>query len=223
MNFEILSKTKLFDGLSTNEIFEIFKKVSFFERNYQKGEIIFEEGEELVFIGIVLEGKVDVVHISFSGKEYVINTLGPGETFGEAVVFSSKNYLPATIVSKDKTKILLLQKNDIIKLTQSSERILRNYLRILSDRLLMANKRLKEATLMTLRQKICNYLLEEAKRQKSLKIVLPISKENLAEFLGVQRPSLSRELFKMEEEGMIIVDGKTIKIVDIERIENEVY
>jgi len=91
-------------------------------------------------------------------------------------------------------------------------------LRILSDRILLLNKRLKESVL-TLRQKICGFLIEEYKKQRDLRIRLPFPKKKLAEILNVERPSLSRELRKMREEGLVDFDREVIVIKDLSRLE----
>ncbi|AEH51424.1 Crp/Fnr family transcriptional regulator [Pseudothermotoga thermarum] len=223
MNFSKLICSKLFNGLNEKEIFEELKKVSFIQKTFHEGETIFHEGEELLFIGLIVEGSVDVVHVSISGKQYKITTLSQGDTIGEAVLFSSHSHIPATVVAREKSFILFFDKSAITKLIRNNERILRNYLRILSDRILMMNKRLKESTLMNLRQRICNYLLEQYKKTKSLTIELPSSKEDLAELFGVHRPSLSRELIRMRDEGIIDFHGRTIKIQDLEKVEDIVY
>ncbi len=223
MNFHSLACSKLFSGLNEQEIFEELKKISFVQKTFHKDETVFQEGEELLFIGVIIEGSVDVVHVSASGKQYKITTLRQGDTIGEAVLFSSHSQVPATVVAKEETFILFLDKIAITKLVRNNERILRNYLRILSDRILMMDRRLKESVLMNLRQRICNYLLEQYKKTKSLSIELPSSKEDLAELFGVHRPSLSRELIRMRDEGMIDFQGRTIKIQDLEKIETMVY
>ncbi len=223
LNLSRLAESKLFKGLTEEELFDELRRISFLQKTFREGETIIQEGEELLFIGLIVEGSVNIVHISPSGKQYKITTLKQGDTIGEAIVFSANSQAPASVVAEEKTCILFFDKNAIMKLIRSNERILRNYLRILSDRILMMAKRLKESTLMTLRQKICNYILEEYKRKRSLTIQLSSTKEQLAELFAVERPSLSRELIKMRDEGIIDFAGKTIRIIDLEKIEDIVY
>ncbi|WP_039763565.1 Crp/Fnr family transcriptional regulator [Caldicellulosiruptor sp. F32] len=223
MNYSKLSKTKLFKGIEENDIERLLCGCSLVQKSFEKDEIIAFEGDECTSIGLILDGMVDIKKASASGKEYTITTLLPGDTFGEAVVFSSSNFFPAMVVAKCNTTILFIPKEAIINMSKKCERFLHNYLNILSDRILLLNSKLKESTLVTLRQKICNFLLEEFKKQKSLKIKLSLSKQELAEKFNVQRPSLSRELIKMREEGLIDFWGKEIWIKNLERIEDCLY
>jgi len=223
MNYSKLSETKLFRGIEESSIERLLSGCNIAQKSFEKDEIIVFEGDECISIGIILEGMVDIKKVSTSGKEYTITTLLPGDTIGEAVIFSSSNSFPATVVAKSKTTILFIPKDTIINLSKKSEKFLHNFLNILSDRILLLNSKLKESTLTTLRQKICNFLLEEYKKQKSLKIKLLLSKQELAERFNVQRPSLSRELIKMREEGLIDFWGKEIWIKNLERIEEYLF
>lgn len=106
---------------------------------------------------------------------------------------------------------------------KKNEKFLHNFLNLLSDRILLLNTKLKENTLSTLRQKICNFLIEEYKKQKTTKLKLNLTKQELAKIFNVQRPSLSRELIKMKEEGLIDFWGKEIWVKDLEKIEEYLY
>ncbi|WAM33075.1 Crp/Fnr family transcriptional regulator [Caldicellulosiruptor morganii] len=223
MNYSKLSETKLFRGIEKSSIERLLSDCNVVQKSFEKDEIIVFEGDECTSIGIILEGLVDIKKVLSSGKEYTITTLYPGDTFGEAVIFSSSNTFPAMVIAKCRTVILFLSKESIINLSKKSERFLYNFLNILSDRILLLNSKLKESTFITLRQKICNFLLEEYKKQKSFKIKLPLSKYELAEKFNVQRPSLSRELIKMREEGLIDFWGKEIWIKNLEKIEDYLF
>lgn len=223
MDYFKLSKAKLFRGMEENSIEMLLSSCKTVQKSFEKDEIILFEGDECTSIGLILEGMVDIKKVSTSGKEYTITTLNPGDTFGEAVIFSSSNSSPAMVVAKSYTTVLFIPKETIIALCKRSEKFLYNFLNILSDRILLLNSKLKESTLTTLRQKICNFLLEEYKKQKSLKIKLLLSKQELAEKFNVQRPSLSRELIKMREEGLIDFWGKEIWIKNLEKIEKCLY
>ena len=187
-------------------------------KTHDAGEVIALEGEVCDFIGVILEGEVEVKRVTSSGREYTLTVLTKGETFGEAIVFSSANVFPATIIARTKTTILHVPKSTVVKLCRENEEFLQDFLRILSDRILLLNKRLKESVL-TLRQKICGFLIEEYKKQRDLRIRLPFPKKKLAEILNVERPSLSRELRKMREEGLVDFDREVIVIKDLSRLE----
>ncbi|WAM35241.1 Crp/Fnr family transcriptional regulator [Caldicellulosiruptor acetigenus] len=223
MHLERVCQSKLFKMMDQSEIKEILDSFHILKKDFEKDQVIVLEGDECSFIGLILSGMIEVKKSSVSGKEYTITTLTQGDTFGEAVIFSSANTFPATIVSKTKTEVIFIPKHAIIKMCKKNEKFLYNFLNLLSDRILLLNTKLKENTLSTLRQKICNFLIEEYKKQKTTKLKLNFTKQELAKIFNVQRPSLSRELIKMKEEGLIDFWGKEIWIKDLEKIEEYLY
>lgn len=223
MHLERVCQSKLFKMMDQGEIKEILDSFHILKKDFEKDQVIVLEGDECSFIGLILSGMIEVKNSSVSGKEYTITTLSQGDTFGEAVIFSSANTFPATIVSKTKTEVIFIPKHAIIEMCKKNEKFLYNFLNLLSDRILLLNTKLKENTLSTLRQKICNFLIEEYKKQKTTKLKLNFTKQELAKIFNVQRPSLSRELIKMKEEGLIDFWGKEICIKDLEKIEEYLY
>ncbi|ADQ46381.1 transcriptional regulator, Crp/Fnr family [Caldicellulosiruptor kronotskyensis 2002] len=223
MHLERVRQSKLFKMMDQSEIKEILDTFHILKKDFEKDQVIVLEGDECSFVGLILSGMVEVKKSSVSGKEYTITTLSQGDTFGEAVIFSSANTFPATIVSKTKTEVIFIPKHAIIEMCKKNEKFLHNFLNLLSDRILLLNTKLKENTLSTLRQKICNFLIEEYKKQKTTKLRLNLTKQELAKIFNVQRPSLSRELIKMKEEGLIDFWGKEIWIKDLEKIEEHLY
>lgn len=214
-----LDKCVLFKNISKEEIEALLKEISYNINTYKKDKIIALEESKCTCLGIILEGKVEVQKIFPSGKVIALNTFGEGNIFGEALVFSEKNVYPSTIVSINNTKIMFVQKNDIIQLCSRSDKFLNNFMTVLSDRILMLSGKIRNLSYETIRKKIVNVLLEEYKKQKTVFLTLPYSRKKMAEILDVQRPSLSRELIKMKEEGIIDFDKNVIKIVDLELLE----
>jgi len=223
MQYEKVCQSKLFKMMDQSEIKEILDSFHILKKDFEKDQVIVLEGDECSFIGLILSGMVEVKKSSVSGKEYTITTLSQGDTFGEAAIFSSANTFPATIVSKTRTEVIFIPKHAIIEMCKKNEKFLHNFLNLLSDRILLLNTKLKENTLSTLRQKICNFLIEEYKKQKTTKLKLNLTKQELAKIFNVQRPSLSRELIKMKEDGLIDFWGKEIWIKNLEKIEDYLY
>ncbi|WP_352404596.1 Crp/Fnr family transcriptional regulator [Sporanaerobacter acetigenes] len=214
-----LDKCVLFKNISKEEIETLLKETSYNINTYKKNEIIALEENKCSNLGIILEGKVEVQKIFPSGKVIALNTFEEGNIFGEALVFSKKNVYPSTIVSINNTKIMFVQKDDIIKLCSINDKFLNNFMTVLSDRILMLSGKIRNLSYETIRKKIVNVLLEEYKKQKTVFLTLPYSRKKMAEILNVQRPSLSRELINMKEEGIIDFDKNVIKIVDLELLE----
>lgn len=171
-------------------------------------------------LGILLNGLLEVQSLYPSGKSLTLNRLKPGEIFGEVILFSKSKKFPSTIEAIEESKIMFIKKSDLMNCLTNCNRFMENFLELLSDRLLMLNKKIKMLTMENIRQKIGDFLREEYKKQKSHIIKVPFSRLEMAEHMGIQRPSLSRELSRMREEGIIEFDKEFIVIKDLEDLNN---
>lgn len=135
---------------------------------------------------------------------------------GENLLFSHRNFYPMTITAKCDTEILQIKRELIMKLCQENMKFLNGFLQSASDKTLILMGKIKTLALKTIRQCIIEFLLYEYHVQKSTTIKLNMTKKELAEKIGVQRPSLSRELNKMRKDGLIIYDPKQITITDVD-------
>lgn len=210
----------LFKEIDEDKISKLLHNVECKVKSYLKGEIVATEGEVCSKIGIVIEGAVEAQKIYASGKIVTIDKLNVGNTFGEAIIFSNTNKYPATIMSSNSSKVLFINKEDIIRLCSMEEKVLNNFMNILSNKILMLNKKIKNMSYKTLRQKIAGFIFDEYKKQGSSTINLPYSRKETAEHLGIPRPSLSREFIKMKEEGIIDFYKNSIKILNISLLED---
>lgn len=215
-----LSKCVLFKDINTTKIEEILNLIPYTIKTYEKNSIIAIEGDDCNSLGIILEGDIEIHKPFPSGKIVTINHFSAGNVFGEALVFSGKHIYPATILATIDTQIMFIKREIIVKLMTLDERIINNFMGVLSNRILMLNDRLTNLSLDTLRKKIVNIIILEYKRQNSLNITLPYCRKKMAELLNIPRPSLSRELINMKEEGLIDFNKNKIKILDLKKIED---
>lgn len=214
-----LAECVLFRSLNKIEIENVIRLVQNSIKSFQGGEVVAIEGNNCDSVGIILEGDIEI-HKSFSsGKIVTINHFEAGNIFGEALVFSGEHKYPATIISTNSSKVMFIDREDIIKMMTIDARILKNFMGVLSNRILMLNERITNLSYDTLRKKIANILLLEYGRQKSHYLTLPYSRKKMAELLNIPRPSLSRELMKMKEDGLIDFYKNKIKIVDLKSLE----
>ncbi|MCR4944225.1 MAG: Crp/Fnr family transcriptional regulator [Clostridium sp.] len=218
-----LIDNSLFDGVTEYEMREIINVINYSSKNYFKGEIIAQEDDECNVLGLVVEGKVVVERLYPSGKEIIMKRLKAGDVFGEALIFSGFNKYPATVMAIENCKIIYLTKQEIIKLFAFKERFMENFLKLLSEKVFTLNSKIKSLSLKTVKQKVADYILQESIMQKTNNIKLNISKEELALNIGIPRPSLSRELIKLRDEGLIEFDRRNIKIIDGEKLEEVLF
>lgn len=216
---DVLNRCILFKEIDNKEIENLISKVSFTISSFNNGQIIALEESPCTSIGIILKGNVEIQKIYPSGKVMTLNTFGEGNIFGEAIVFSNKNTYPSTIFSIGNTEIMFITRNDIIWMCKNSDKFLSNFAKLLSNRILMLSDKIRNLSYETIRQKVANFLLEEYKKQQNIFLNFPYTRKKMAEILNIPRPSLSRELITMREEGIIDFDKNIIKILDMDLLE----
>ncbi|KEI00361.1 Crp/Fnr family transcriptional regulator [Clostridium botulinum] len=210
----------LFNNFSNDEILDITSNINYRLISYEKGEAIALEDTPINSIGIILDGSIEVQKYYSSGKTITINHIKKGGIFGEAIIFSKKNTYPSTIVSFQDSQIFFMLKEDIINLCSSNILFLNNFMQILSNRILTLNKALKDISFQTIREKLANFILNEHIKQNSIKIKLSYSRQELADRFGITRPSLSRELINMKNDGLINFEKKYITIINLDKLED---
>lgn len=218
-----LSENELFGGITKEEIGELIQTSNYSIKSYKKGEIIASEDDECNNLGLVIEGTIEIQRIYSSGKYIVLQRFNRSEVFGEVIVFSKKNTYPATVIAVTDCRIFYIKKEDIVKLCAKQEILLSNFMSLLSNKILMLNRKIKSISLKSVKHKVIDYILEQRKMQKSDIIKLKLSKEQIASMLGIPRPSLSRELMNLRDAQYIEFNRDTITILNIEDLEEELF
>lgn len=219
----ILNHCILMKGFSEKGIEEILQNINYTINTFSKGEVIALEGSQCSNIGVVIKGSVEVQRIYASGKTITMSKLELGNIFGEVIIFSNKSTYPATIIASENCKIMFISKENILKLSSLNPEFLSNFMTLLSNKILMLNKKLMNISYQTIRQKVASYILDEYKTQNNLTISFKITKKEMAEQLGIPRPSLSRELIGMKDEGIVDFKKNIITILNLECLENILY
>ena len=180
------------------------------EKKYPKGSIIFFEGDECKCVSIIKSGEISIRTFNYD-KETEINYLHKDELFGDSLILNSDNRYLGNVVSIKDTVLYLINKDNWLKLLENKT-ILKNYLEIVSNKVFKIQSRVKILSQKTIREKILFYLISEYKRlnNKTIKIS---SKEALALYLNIPRPSLSRELILLKNDGIINYDRYSITLL----------
>lgn len=222
MNFiqQTLASCALFADLTPAELSEVSTQAHFFTRSYARDQVVAFEEDECTALGILASGGIHIQRIFPSGKIITIETFKAGDSFGEALMFADHSTYPATLISKEEATVLYISREDVIELCRRYPHFLSRFMATLSNRILLLNRKIKNLSLGTVRQKVTNYILEERHNQKSDQLQMTSARHELADFLGIPRPSLSRELIAMKAEGWIDFDRHTILILDREKLES---
>lgn len=186
----------------------LFDKIKGKVKTYEKNDLIFNEGDRCNYVCIVTNGAVKISTTSSLYNEFIISTIKSGESFGENLIFSERPYYLGDIIATKKTSILFLSKKEYLKYVSEN---LEEFLQENSKRYLLLQQRTKILLQKSIREKILFYLISKYNSTNSLDIEIT-SKEELAKYLNIERPSLSRELIKLKEEGLIDYDRHFIYI-----------
>lgn len=218
--FSLLAGCPLFDGINQNEIKNIVQCMGLSVQRYSKAEYLTHAGQEFNDIGIVLSGTVALTKETASGSRVIIGLLGAGDMFGEMTAYSEKRSYPMTVVAHDHCVVIYFPSDKIIgcceKACACHRNLILNMLKIVSNKANMLNKKVDYLAIKTLRGKVSTFLLEEYKKSGNNTFQLTLNRNELADFLNTSRPSLSRELCKMRDEGVIDFHSTAIKIKDFD-------
>lgn len=216
MNYrQILKNSPFFAGLSESDLDALLGIARI--REHPRGELLFSDGEKAIGFFMVLDGKVKVYKLSPDGKERILHVIHPGGTFAEAAIFGDGLY-PAYAEPLQTAKLLFLPKDRFLDLLMNNGRIAVNMIAGLSRFLRQFASQIEELTFKDVPSRLARYLMDLSHGTKQT-VLLPISKTQLASNLGTVSETLSRTLRKLSEDDLITVAGKSVEILDFDRLQ----
>lgn len=210
---KLIENTTLLSTLPSDYIKLHLANGNFKIKTYTKNSIIHFEGDHCFKLEIVLTGKVVVARIDESGNLLTIAEFFQNDILGGNLMFSKNPYFPMTSTALEESVILEIEKNLLFTLLSESPVFLKAYLEFVADHTFILGDKIKHYVNKTIRECVLGFLDYESKHQNSNKVILNMTKQTLADKIGVQRTSLSRELSKMRNEGLIEYDSKSITIL----------
>lgn len=207
MNTFFLSKTQLFHGIQEREIPELFRCLMPRERKFQKGEVIFRAGSPVSEIGLVESGSVNIIVNLYWGSSIIFGHVRKGEVFAENYAAIPGKELICDVVACEETEILFLNMQNMLTTCRKGctfhNRIIKNMLSISAKKNLNMSYRMMHTASKSLRQRLISYLSEQALEHGSSHFTIPFNRQQLADYLAVNRSAMSNELSKMQEDGLI--------------------
>lgn len=214
---DILQKTALFDGMDIDEIKSILNCFGSKRQSFKKQETIIFAGDYVTTVGIVLEGSVQVSTESIDGDRTILTELSAGDIFAETFVCAEVKESPAFVIASTDCEILFVEYLKIITSCQSScafhTRLIKNMLKLIAQKNMFFNQKMEFLALRTIRQKIIAYLQYEMKKQRTKNLTLPFKRQELSDYLCIDRSALSRELCKMRDEEMIAFSKNKVDVL----------
>lgn len=207
MDYEFLATTKLFKDNSPKEIQAMLTCMNAQVKDYKKGEIIFLAGESTSCFGLVIEGLVSAETSDFWGNKTVIDRMQKGRVFGETYACAKSNLL-ITVIAEEATKVLFLDINRLMQVCSKScvyhNNVIRNLLSICAERSLNLSRKILHTTAKTIRGRLLSYFSFQAILNGKNEFTIPFNRQQLADYLGVDRSALSNELSKMQDEKLLV-------------------
>ena len=214
MDYSILEKSTLFQGVEANVLRGYLEETPHHIQCYDKEETIFHLMDPALRIGIILEGRVEAQKSFPNGSQVNVSVRGPGEMIGPAAVFSKSQRYPCDIVALEPATLMMLRKEDLLSLMQKDVKILQNFTAEIASSTYMLQQRLELLSYSGIAQKAAFWLLMQVRQTGKTAVQIPDSMSRWAMIMNVSRPSLHREMKKLEEEGIIRYEGKNIYVLD---------
>ena len=222
----ILKKSILFENISEEEINDIVKISKSEVISIRKDEYLFYQEEHSKYLFILLDGIVQIEKVDTNGKRMIMNRFDEiGTMFAEVYIYFSDKIYDYSCVAIKNARVFAIPKEfflNIDDLTQKyNYKLTQNMLKILSRKAFFLNQKVLILSSFTLRQKIASYLLQRVRESglKNESLNLIFKREELADFIGTTRPSLSREMLLMQDDGIIELDKNTFKVIDLEKLQ----
>jgi len=217
---KFLRKIPYFSNISDEELQAVADIM--IERTYEKGQMLFMEGEFGEAVHFVVDGMVKIYKTSENGKEHILYIAGPGDIFAEVILFNEVNY-PATAEVMEKARIAKIRNEDLEKVLKAHPSMAVAIIKVLNKRLIDAQQRVKSLALDNTYGRTAQMLVKLAmehgvKTEKGMELELAISRQELANIVGTTRETVTRVLMAFKKYNLIDIEKNIIRIPEPEKL-----
>lgn len=203
MDYQFLSRTALFQGSEPDKVKEMMKCFYAREKHYRKGEIVLYMGDLVKDLGLVLSGSVTIERDDLLGNRSIFGHAGPGQIFAETYACVPEEPLMVNVVADEDTSILFLDIGRVLTTCTHHSMLIQNLLLASARKNLGLSERIMHTSPKSIRGRLLSYFSAQAARQGSVNFSIPFNRQQLADYLEVDRSALSAELGKMKKEGLL--------------------
>jgi CRP-like cAMP-binding protein len=213
----VLLKCPLFESIAEKDLAALLNCLNAHKRNVKKGSYIFTAGDTVNSVGILLSGRLHIVVDDFWGNRSIVSTIEPGELFGEVFAFSVTEEVPISVTAAIESEIILIDYKKTITTCTSAcvfhTLLIRNMLKNLAQKTFFLMQKMDFITQRTTREKLLSYLSTYAQQVKKDEFEIPFNRQELADYLSVERSALSAELCRMRDEEIISFNKNKFKLL----------
>ncbi|MDL2289702.1 Crp/Fnr family transcriptional regulator [Clostridia bacterium OttesenSCG-928-F22] len=217
--FSTIKDVMLFSGIAEQDLTSLLSCLSATVKSYKKDEIIFLEGQPAQSVGIICSGSVHVIKEDFVGNRTILSALPVGELFGEAFACARTPHIPVSVVATADSAIMLINYRKIVTTCPSTcmfhARLIENMLGILAYKNVELNQKVDVISKRTTREKLIAFLSDQARRVEKRNFTISFNRQELADYLCVERSAMSAELSKMQKDGLIKTEKNEFELLYI--------
>ena len=204
---EILKKCSLFEQIEEKDLLRMLTCLGAKVVSFDKKYTIFPEGSAAKYIGIVLSGSVHIVQIDYFGNRSILSDMEEGEVFAEAFACAEIREMPVSVIANEPCEVMLIDCSHILHTCENHcgfhQQLIFNLMKDLAKKTIMFHQRIEITSKRSTREKLMTYLLMQAKKANSNAFEIPFDRQELADYLEVERSGLSAEISKLKKEGII--------------------
>jgi CRP-like cAMP-binding protein len=216
--FEVLKNSPLFKNLDIYEVNFLINNTLHQIKQFSNKEVLAWSGESVEKAMILLEGRLQGEMIDFAGNSLKIEEMDPPQMVAAAFLYGPQSFFPVNLSALTDGRMLIIYKKDFTQMLSGDQRVLNNYLNIVSGKAQFLSQKITFLSFKTIREKITWYLLQNLKSDSHI-VMMNQSQKGLAEVLGVARPSLARTISEMEADQLILWERNQVEIINLKSLQ----
>lgn len=217
IDYTLLKHTALFAGISETEIESMLNCLSATTSKYKKEQIINRVGDTIFCVSIILSGKVHIIKEDFWGNRTILSEFGKGQLFGETYAILTSKPMEVSVLAAEDCEILFLNVKHLTTKCSSScdfhSRLIQNLLAVTAQKNLLLTQKIDFMSQRSTREKLLSYLSSQSQKKNSSQFEIPFNRQELADYLCVDRSAMSNELCKLRDEGILKFEKNNFELI----------
>jgi len=214
---DILKKCPLFASVNEDHLLKMLTCLGARVETFDKKYTIIAESSPAKYIGILLSGKAQIVRIDYYGNRSILSEINPPDVFAEAFACAEVRSIPVSVIAEEPSEVMLIDCSHVLHTCASNcsfhQQLIFNLMKDLATKALISHQKIEITSKRSTREKLMTYLMFQAKKAGSSRFEIPFDRQELADYLEVDRSGLSAEIGKLKKEGIIAADKSSFEIL----------